>query len=362
MATLLASEWKWYPFLFDGEGVDLFRTIFFWITIALALVAIVTLLVFRENKKLRLFWLVAGIVYACAVGGIFLYFSFTEDGILNILFYPLLAVLAIVAICAVVLAFCRKKPVIIACAVLFALSLLSALVCMGIFFASGEATDGITVDENVGLIVSVVLLVAVIGALAFFFGKDGKKDFDTKSIAYAAVCIAMSFALSYLRIVKMPQGGSITVASLLPLMIYSYLFGVRKGVFAGFIYGVLQAIQDPYLVHPAQFLLDYPIAFSAIGLSGMFSSSQKLQALPQVQFLLGGIVASALRYLSHVLSGAFAFSEYAGDQNVWIYTLGYNSFVFLDVAIVLVVGVLIFSAPATVKEFRRIKAENTRAR
>lgn len=356
MATLLTSEWKWYPFLFDGEGVDLFRTIFFWITIALSLVALVTLLVFRENKKLKVFWLALGIVYACAVSGVFLYFSFTEDGMQPILFYPLLAVLFVVATCAVVLAVNRKKPTIIVCAVLFALSVLSALVCMGIFFASGEATDGITLDENIGLILSVVLLVALIGALAFFFGKGEKKEFDTKSISYAAVCIAMSFALSYLRIVKMPQGGSITVASLLPLMIYSYLFGVRKGVFAGFIYGVLQAIQDPYLVHPAQFLLDYPVAFSAIGLAGMFSSSEKLQKLPQIQFLLGGIVASALRYLSHVLSGAFAFSEYAGSENVWIYTLSYNSFVFLDVAIVLVVGVLIFSTPTTVKQFRKIQA------
>ena len=51
----------------------------------------------------------------------------------------------------------------------------------------------------------------------------------------------MSFALSYLRIVKMPQGGSITIASLLPLMLYSFMFGTKKGVFAGLIYGVLQA-------------------------------------------------------------------------------------------------------------------------
>ena len=357
----------WYPFLFGGEGVDLLRTIFFWVTLALAIVALVTVLLIRgeSRKRALLFWLIAGVLYACALSGIFLYFSFMEDGILDILFWPLLAVIALVAICAVVLVFDRKKPVVIGCAVLFGISLVVALVCMGVYFASGDAENNnwvsVTLGENVGLIVSVVLLVALIGALAFFFGEGEKKEFDSKSIAYAAICIAMSFALSYLRIAKMPQGGSVTIASLLPLMIYSYLFGVRKGVFAGLIYGILQAIQDPYLVHPAQFLLDYPIAFSAIGLAGIVSSARLFEKLPQVQFLLGGLVASLLRYLSHVLSGAFAFSEYAGDENVWLYTLSYNSFVFLDVAIVLVVGVLIFSAPSTIRQFDRIKA-NARVR
>lgn len=105
----------------------------------------------------------------------------------------------------------------------------------------------------------------------------------------------------------MSQGGSVTAASLLPLMIYSYMFGVKKGIFAGFIYGVLQAIQDPWLIHPAQFLLDYPVAFACIGIAGLFAKTEKLAKLPQVQFGLGAIAASALRFLCHILSGVFAF-------------------------------------------------------
>ncbi|MGN1078413.1 MAG: energy-coupled thiamine transporter ThiT, partial [Candidatus Gallimonas sp.] len=184
-------------------------------------------------------------------------------------------------------------------------------------------------------------------------------------ISYAAICIAMSFALSYLRIVKMPQGGSVTIASLLPLMIYSYMFGTKKGVFAGFVYGVLQAVQDPWIIHPAQFLLDYPVAFAAIGLAGMFAQVRKLDRLPQVQFALGALVASVVRFISHVLSGVFAFNAYAFDagMNPWAYSLAYNSFVFIDIAIVIAVGILIFSSKTVVKEARKFrpKAESAPA-
>ena len=66
----------------------------------------------------------------------------------------------------------------------------------------------------------------------------------------------MSFALSYVRIFRLPMGGSITFASMLPFMLYSYMYGTKKGVLAGLVYGVLQAVQDPWIIHPAQFALD----------------------------------------------------------------------------------------------------------
>ena len=131
-------------------------------------------------------------------------------------------------------------------------------------------------------------------------------------------------------------------------MIFSYAYGTKKGILICFTYGILQAIQDPWLIHPAQFLLDYPVAFAAIGLTGIFSKMKVLEKLPQIAFLLGGILGSALRFLSHLLSGVFAFSTYAGDLNPWIYSMGYNSFVFVDIALVLVVGVILFSS----KSFR----------
>lgn len=238
-------------------------------------------------------------------------------------------------------------------------ALVAFIVCLAVYFTSGDAANNngveVTGAENLGLYLTAAGLVAAIALIALFFGKGEKKGFDSKSVSYAAVCVAMSFALSYLRLWKMPQGGSITAASLLPLMVYSYMFGVRKGVFAGLIYGILQAVQDPWIIHPAQFLLDYPVAFAAIGASGMFARLKKLDRLPQVQFVLGGVVASVLRFLSHLFSGVFAFSEYATLDNVWAYSALYNSFVFVDIAIVLVVGAIVFSSPSFIKQARRFR-------
>ena len=258
----------------------------------------------------------------------------------------------------------------------FGAAAVAMLVCLGIYFSSGDAEEingvSITSSENALLYVTSVLLIGVLLFISFFFGRKDKKGFDSKSISYAAICIAMSFALSYLKIFEMPQGGSVTIASLLPLMIYSYMFGVKKGIFAGFIYGILQAVQDPWIVHPAQFLLDYPVAFACIGVSGIFSKTKKLERFPQIQIGLGAILASVLRYACHILSGVFAFSEYAYSpaglpMNPWIYSLGYNAFVFADIAIVIAAAILVFSSRAFIRAARKfnasapVKAEETPA-
>lgn len=232
------------------------------------------------------------------------------------------------------------------------IDVLALIVCgilMAIYFESVKEWYE-TLNQPV-LYISSALLIIVIVALAFILDKN-QKPFDTRCIALAGITVAMSFGLSYVKLFEMPQGGSITLCSLLPIMIFSFVYGTKKGVFVCFIYGVLQAIQDPWIIHPAQFLLDYPVAFSTIGLSGVFANNFK--KTPQVAFLLGGIVASVARFISHVLSGVFAFaSTYAGDINSWLYSLGYNSFVFIDIAIVLVIGALVFSSKAFVKELNK---------
>ncbi|MDE5722350.1 MAG: energy-coupled thiamine transporter ThiT [Clostridia bacterium] len=243
---------------------------------------------------------------------------------------------------------------------LFGAALIAFIVCLAVYFASGTAEDNngavITGTENAMLYVSTAILIAALAALALLFGRGRKKGFDTKSIAYAAVCIALSFALSYIKLFQMPQGGSITLVSLLPLIIYSYMYGVRKGVAAGAVYGILQAVQDPFIIHPAQFFLDYPVAFAAIGLAGMFARFKKLERLPQLQFALGAVVAGVLRFASHVLSGVFAFSEYSTLDNVWAYSMAYNSFVFIDLAITVAAGVIVFSVKSFMKQVRAVQS------
>ena len=134
-------------------------------------------------------------------------------------------------------------------------------------------------------------------------------------------------------------------------MLYSYIFGVKRGVFVGFIYGILQSVQDPWIIHPAQFILDYPVAFACVGLAGLF---KKLPCKnPQIKFAFGTILAGTFRFICHVLSGTFAFEAYAKGQNAFAYSLVYNLYVFIDAGLVVAVGVLLLSVRSFVKTVER---------
>ena len=372
--SLLADVWT-------DAARDKLPSIFLWVALGLAvfLIAVGIFVRYKQANALKSYSVVAislAVGFAAAITVTMLALEFIhmqlKGRIYSLVLWPTVAlgaciVLSVAAI--YISSFFGKKPLkitAIVCLSLVGAALVALLVCLGVYLASGDAEGNnglqISMTENVLLYVCAAVLVGALLVSAFFLGRKDKKGFDTKAISYAAVCIALSFALSYLRFVHLPQGGSITAASLLPLMIYAYMFGVKKGIFAGFIYGILQAVQDPYIIHPAQFLLDYPIAFAFIGLAGLFANVKKLNKVPQIQFALGAIVAGVFRYLSHVLSGAFAFTEWAfhwttGEaMNPWLYSLGYNSFVFADIAIAIAVGILVFSSKAFVKQARKFNS------
>lgn len=199
--------------------------------------------------------------------------------------------------------------------------------------------------ENIGYyILSAVLVLAII-TLSFVFGKDKGSASNTKKIAYAGVCVALSFALSYIKLFSMPMGGSVTVASLLPLMLYSYIFGARRGVFAGVLYGVLQCLQSPQFYQPMQILLDYPIAFGAIGLAGIGKKFKFLKGNMFLELIIGMIIAVTFRYVAHVISGYYVFYSWSTMDNALVYSLTYNTFTLVDLAIDIAVGVcLLLSA------------------
>lgn len=358
LLNLLSAEW--FLFRFDSP-MNACRTIAIWLSAVLVIVfALIMLLTSGgTRKKCAKISLIVTIVYVAALSVLFLSLSFAEDGIKPILFYPLLALILVLGASGVCLYFRRDKAVFLAAGIATGAALIATLVCMMVHFSTGDPVtdngieDAGTVNTLALWLLAAMLLAAVV-ALAFLFGRKDKKGFDSRSIAFAAVCIAMSFALSYLRIVKLPQGGSITLASLLPLMLYSYMFGTKKGVFAGMIYGVLQAFQDTYILHPAQFLLDYPLAFSAIGLAGMFARTDSLR-YPQVKFALGAVVAGVGRLAMHFVSGIFAFGEFAPEgQPVALYSFIYQaSYVLPDIAIVIVVGALLLSSRTFRHEIER---------
>ena len=207
------------------------------------------------------------------------------------------------------------------------------------------------------------LLVAVIVALAILFDKGSENS--TRSISYAAICIALSYALSYIKFFSLPQGGSVTFASLLPLALYSYMFGTRKGLVAGVVYGMLQFVQSPQFYEPMQVLLDYPIAFGAIGVAGLARKFKFLKGNVMAEFAVGALIAGILRYVSHALSGFYVFFHYlaidATVGDMLAYAFGYNSFVLVDIALVIVLGVLALSTKTLRRVVLSVSAEQPTA-
>ena len=124
------------------------------------------------------------------------------------------------------------------------------------------------------------------------------KRWNAKMLAFGALSVALSFVLSCLRLYRMPQGGSVTPASMLPIMLFSATFGVGPGLLTGLVYGVLQYLQGGWFVNVWQFALDYLLAFAALGLAGL------ARKLPKTWGLYCAIVIAALgRALSATLAG-----------------------------------------------------------
>ena len=130
-----------------------------------------------------------------------------------------------------------------------------------------------------------------------------RKTWNAKSLAFAALSIALSFILSYIKIFRMPNSGSVTLASMLPLMLFAASYGVGPGLLAGAAYGLLQYLQGGYFVHPIQFLLDYPIAFALIGLAGLYKYMPK--AWSQWSIYAAMVLGALGRCLSATLAGIF---------------------------------------------------------
>lgn len=183
-----------------------------------------------------------------------------------------------------------------------------------------------------------------------------KKNMSIRFIVESGVMVALATILSYIKLYHMPQGGSLTAGSMVPIILIGLRYGVKKGVLVGIVYGVLQSILEPFVVHPVQYLLDYPIAFGLLGLSGIgksFFSKSGDRGIRYYGAIVFGIFLGIFgRFLGHLTAGAVFFKEYAGDQNAWIYSAIYNgSFLSLELLISAVIIVLIW------KPLERIGAE-----
>lgn len=179
--------------------------------------------------------------------------------------------------------------------------------------------------------------ILILGIIIFIIARsNGKsKKLTTEGIVIGAVCIALSFILCNIRLFRMPNGGSVTPASSLPIFLYAYAFGPIPGLVCAFAYSILNIFSDPYILHPIQLLLDYLLPFTLMGLAGIFRFKK-----PYINMAAGIIFCVLLRYICHIASGIIFWDawEYLPADFAYKlgYSAGYNSFIFVEMAFCLI--------------------------
>ena len=225
--------------------------------------------------------------------------------------------------------------------------------------------DGYYALTTAGIVVCVVLI-DILVILTAFIARKGKAVgseqetkteskhknlFSVKQLVFSAMALALGFATSYVRILPMPWGGSITLCSMLFVALIGYWYGPKIGLCAGFAYGLLQFVQDggSYILSPLQACLDYIVAFAALGCSGFFAN--------QKNGLIKGYIAAILaRGLFHTIGGYLYWMDYMPEtfpsSLSAIYPIAYNYSYILSEGII---TIIILCLPPVKKAMTGIK-------
>ncbi|WP_019120790.1 energy-coupled thiamine transporter ThiT [Brevibacillus massiliensis] len=144
-------------------------------------------------------------------------------------------------------------------------------------------------------------------------------------MAEIAIMAALAYVLGMIKIFQMPQGGSISLI-MLPIVIVALRRGLAAGLLTGLIVGELDHLIGGYVVHPIQFILDYPLAYTSIGLVGLARSANWLSGANQtVKIWLSLLMAVTVRFLCHFTSGVVWFGSYAPEgMSAAVYSFLYN--------------------------------------
>lgn len=219
-------------------------------------------------------------------------------------------------------------------------------------FALFEKLGGLEGLELYLLIAALALVAALVAAIIVHRRRQTAAPaapaapFTTRALVYGALCLALSFALSYCKLFSMPYGGSITLCSMLPLALYASCFGPACGFAAAFGYALLQVVQGAWIVHWAQFILDYFVAFTCIGLASLVPKN----------LTLGMAVAGFARMLVSTVSGAIFFADGGlayGIANPWAYSFLYNA---LSIGVDTVICMAVSLLPPVRRVYERLSA------
>ncbi len=185
------------------------------------------------------------------------------------------------------------------------------------------------------------------GASALRKGKMKKQANSTKRLVEASIMIALATVLSMLKVVDMPYGGSVTAASMLPIVIVSYRHGIGTGLISGGVFAVIQQLLGLNTLSYvttwqsviAVITIDYIIAFTVVGLAG-FTKGKIMPSATEsrrqsVELAVGCVAVCTLRYICHVIAGATVWAGLSiPTEAAMIYSLGYNATYMLPETIV----------------------------
>ncbi len=166
----------------------------------------------------------------------------------------------------------------------------------------------------------------------------------TRALVESAILIAIGTMLSVIKLAELPYGGSVTVASMLPIIIISYRHGIGRGLVSGLIFGVIQQLLglntlsyvSTWQSILAVIMLDYIVAFLVLGFGGVFRKAFKDQAPALV---CGALLVCLLRYACHVISGATVWAGLSiPDAEALVYSFAYNATYMIPETVVLLIA------------------------
>ncbi len=134
---------------------------------------------------------------------------------------------------------------------------------------------------------------------------------STRTLVNMSLMLAITVVLHQIKLFHMPQGGSVTAGSMVPLLFIAYRYGAGIGALAGFLYGLINLLSNPFIVHPVQVLFDYPLPYMAMGLAGLWKE----------HLYAGTALAFTGRFICHFISGVVFFASYAPQgMNPMVYS------------------------------------------
>ena len=188
--------------------------------------------------------------------------------------------------------------------------------------------------------------------------KKGEKKMiiETKKLTRAAVMIALGTTLSFFKVYNLGNGGSVTMGSMVPVILISFVFNTKEALLTSFVYSLLQMLVQGISTPPVEnflyyflvIILDYVLAFSVLGLGGTLFGWVKNKSLRMIS---GTVVVVFLRFICHFMSGVFIWKTYAPEgQSVFLYSLLYNGSYMSGELIITVAVISLLSATNYIKK------------